>query len=665
MRQQKIVPNTYKNMKRKMKTKKKRVAGTIDNKDLAYKYKLFSDLMAYIPDVIYFKDNKGRLLMVNKAYARGLKIPVKNIIGKTDFDFFPKKRAEMMTKDDQYVLKGGKPIIDKIERATRPDGIDNYVSTTKIPRYDDQGKIIGLIGITRDITRRMQLEQIRKEKVHIEKKVEILEGMNRFKSEFISSVSHELRTPLAIIKQLVTLVSNETVGEINNKQKEILTKTKNNIERLKKIIDEVLDISRIERGTLKFHYALVNLNDLVEDSADFFKELTKDRGITLDYDLPQRQVNLFIDGDRINQVLFNLIDNAIKFTEEGEIKVEVKVFETKVRIGVVDTGVGIAKPGMTELFNKFAQVSEIASAEKKGIGLGLSLAKELVERHGGEIWVESKLGVGSKFYFTLPRFYKRDILDTHIKEKINNSLDRGKPIYFISVLIVNYREFKRMIKVKPKKLFTDLEDIIDQTFSEVCKFKKEKPQIVTIDIRNGECGIIFPNTTEKKAIMVSEVVRDRIKTYFAKHKVRGVFTTVGVMPYSEQSKALIARKLPANIHMKEIYIGSKQRRFERVLYEPGVDIMLSEDLAESSETVDISKGGVCIITKASLKADSEVNIKFELPKNKKVIQTKARVAWIRNLDRVFGESIARRKVGLEFIKLKTKDRRFLLKELKS
>jgi len=637
----------------------------IDNKDLVYKYRLFSDLMEHIPDVIYFKDNKGRLLMVNKAYARGLKMPVKNIIGKTDFDFFPKKRAEMMTKDDQHVLKEGKPIIDKIERATRPDGIDNYVSTTKIPRYDDQGKIIGLVGITRDITRRMQLEQIRKEKVHIEKKVEMLEGMNRFKSEFISAVSHELRTPLAIIKQLVTLVSNETVGEINSKQKEILTKTKNNIERLKKIIDEVLDISRIERGTLKFHYALVNLNDLVEDSADFFKELTGDRGINLDYDLPQKQVNLFIDGDRITQVLFNLIDNALKFTEEkGRIKVEVKVFETKVRIGVIDTGVGITKPGMAELFNKFSQVSNIASAEKKGIGLGLSLAKELVERHGGEIWVESKLGVGSKFYFTLPRFYRRDILDAHIKEKINKSLDSGKSVYFISILIVNYREFKRRIKVKPKKLFKDLEGIIDQVFSEVCRFKKEKPQTVTMDIRNGECDIIFPNTTEKKAIMVSEAVKNRIKAYFIKHKIKGVFTTVGVMAYPKSGKPSVARKLPANIHMKEIYIGSKQRRFKRILYEPGVDIMLSEDLTESSETVDISKGGVCIITKAFLRADSEVNIKFELSKSKKVIQTKARVAWIRNLDRVFGESINRRKVGLEFIKLKTKDRRFLLKELK-
>jgi len=650
-------------MKKSTKIKKKKAVATIDSKDLSYKYKLFSDLMDHIPDVIYFKDRKGRLLMVNKAYIKGLKTTAKKVIGKTDFDFFSKKRAEKMLKDDQKVLKSGKPVIDKIERATRHDGIDNYVSTTKIPRYDNKGKVIGLVGITRDITRRMQLEQIWKDKVKIEKKVEMLEGMNRLKSEFISSVSHELRTPLAIIKQLVSLMADGIVGEINHKQKEILSKTKNNIKRLKKIIDEVLDISRIERGALKFNYALINLKDLIEESADFFKGIAKDRGIDLTYKLPRKQVNIFIDCDRVNQIIFNLIDNAIKFTEsEGKIKIEIKVFETKVRIGVIDTGIGINKAGMKELFNKFVQVSQSADAEKKGIGLGLSLAKELVERHGGEIWVESKLGVGSKFYFTLPRFYRLDILDDSVKNKINNLLDKGKTIYFISVLIVNYREFQLRTKVKSKKLFKDLENIIDQVFSEVCKDKK-KSQIVKMDIKNGQCNIIFPNATEKKAMIVSDMVKERTRDYFSEIKVEDVFITVGVMPYPTPDESLEVKKLPANIHIKEMYIGSKMRRIKRIPYEPHVDIMLSKNLIESSKTIDISIGGVCIVTKVTLAADSEIDIKFELPKNKIIICTKARVTWIKNLERLPKENFIRSKVGLEFIKLKPKDRNLLLKEL--
>ena len=651
-------------MKKPIKTKKK-VKTAINSQDLVYKYKLFSDLMEHTPDVIYFKDNKGRILMVNKAYTKGLKTTVKKVIGKTDFDFFSKKRAEVMAKDDEQVLKDGKLIIDKIERATRHDGIDNYVSTTKVPRYDDKGKIVGLIGITRDITRRMHLEQVWKEKVRIEKKVEMLEGMNRLKSEFISSVSHELRTPLAIIKQLVSLIYDGTVGEINSKQKEILMKTGNNIKRLKKIIDEVLDISRIERGALKFNYTLINLNDLIEESADFFKGIAKDRGIDLSYKVPNKQVNIFIDCDRVNQIIFNLIDNAIKFTEDqGKIRIEIKILETKVRIGVIDTGIGVTKAGMNELFNKFVQVSQKASAEKKGIGLGLSLVKELVERHGGEIWVESKLGVGSKFYFTLPRFYKLDILDNNIKDQINNLLDKGKTIYFISVLIINYREFKFRTKVKSKKLFNDLEDIIDQVFSEVCKFKGKKPQIVKMDTVNGQCNIIFPNATEEKAIIVSEMVKDRIKNYFSEHQVKNIFVTVGIMPYPTPDESLTTKRLPANIHIKEMYIGSKIRRFKRISYEPNVDIILSKDEIEPSKAVDISRGGICLVTKISLAVDSEVDIKFELPRNRQFIQTKARVAWVKNLDRCPKEKFDRNKIGLEFIKLKTKIRQIFLKESK-
>ncbi|MDP8290532.1 MAG: ATP-binding protein [Candidatus Susulua stagnicola] len=651
-------------MKKPIKTKKK-VKTAINSQDLVYKYKLFSDLMEHTPDVIYFKDNKGRILMVNKAYTKGLKTTVKKVIGKTDFDFFSKKRAEVMAKDDEQVLKDGKLIIDKIERATRHDGIDNYVSTTKVPRYDDKGKIVGLIGITRDITRRMHLEQVWKEKVRIEKKVEMLEGMNRLKSEFISSVSHELRTPLAIIKQLVSLIYDGTVGEINSKQKEILMKTGNNIKRLKKIIDEVLDISRIERGALKFNYTLINLNDLIEESADFFKGIAKDRGIDLSYKVPNKQVNIFIDCDRVNQIIFNLIDNAIKFTEDqGKIRIEIKILETKVRIGVIDTGIGVTKAGMNELFNKFVQVSQKASAEKKGIGLGLSLVKELVERHGGEIWVESKLGVGSKFYFTLPRFYKLDILDNNIKDQINNLLDKGKTIYFISVLIINYREFKFRTKVKSKKLFNDLEDIIDQVFSEVCKFKGKKPQIVKMDTVNGQCNIIFPNATEEKAIIVSEMVKDRIKNYFSEHQVKNIFVTVGIMPYPTPDESLTTKRLPANIHIKEMYIGSKIRRFKRISYEPNVDIILSKDEIEPSKAVDISRGGICLVTKISLAVDSEVDIKFELPRNRQFIQTKARVAWVKNLDRCPKEKFDRNKIGLEFIKLKTKIPQIFLKELK-
>ncbi len=396
-------------MKKKTKINQRKAKRLINYKDLAYKYKLLSDFMNYITDVIYFKDKKGRLIMVNQAHARGLGLKPEEVVGKTDFDIFPKKRAEIMAKDDMYVLKTGKPIIDKIERATRPDGVDNYVTTTKIPRYDKEGKIIGLMGITRDITHRMQLERLREEKERIAKKLEGLEEVNRMKTEFISVVSHELRTPLAIIKEAVMLISDEIPGAINDKQKKLLIKAEDNIERLKDVVEELLDTSRIESDRLKLHYSRVNLNDLVQNSSDFFKKMAHDKSLALDYRPPKEQINISIDAARIKQVLSILINNAIKFTEEnGRIKIELKVLETKIRIGVMDTGIGIAKQDLPKLFNRFVHVSKIPGRVRKGVGLGLFIAKGLIEKHGGEIWAESELGVGSKFYFTLPHFIQKN-----------------------------------------------------------------------------------------------------------------------------------------------------------------------------------------------------------------------------------------------------------------
>ncbi|UCH12037.1 MAG: PAS domain-containing protein [Candidatus Omnitrophota bacterium] len=634
--------------------------------DLVYKYKLLSYFVDHIPDVIYFKDKKGKLIMVNQAHAKGLGLKPKEVVGKTDFDFFSKKRAKMMTKDDIYVMRTGKPIIDKIERATRADGADNYVTTTKIPQYDDKGKIIGLMGITRDITRRMQFEYLKQEKARIKKKLEVLEELNKLKSEFVAAVSHELRTPLSIIKQLVMLIFNETTGPINKKQRETLKRTKDNIERLKKIVDELLDISKIERGRFKLHYSLVNLNDLLKDSLGFFKKFSQDKGIVLDYHLPRKEINIFIDVERTNQVLSNLIDNAIKFTEQnGKILVEVKVMENKVRIGVIDTGIGIAKGDLPRLFNKFVQVSKNSNEQRKGIGLGLSLVRELVERQGGEIWVESKLGVGSKFYFTLPRFNEPEVLDKQIKGRINNLLDKDISVYFINLIIVNFKELKKAILIRPRRMFKDLEVIIDGTLKQTCQSNIERPQqIVLTDIQNGKCNVIFSGITEKKANQVFNLLKDKIKKYLIKNKVKDAFVALGILSYPHRAGPSAAEQIPAKIYIKKINIGLEKRRFKRVLYETDIEILHPEDKTGSSQTVDISEGGICFVTDNLLETDSQIKIRLEFPKSKKTIYTKAHVAWRKMMERLPGQPTNRYKLGLEFINLKNKDREILRKELK-
>lgn len=629
-------------------------------------YKLLSDLMDRVPDVIYFKDTQGRLIMVNQAHAKGLGLKPEKVVGKTDFDIFPKERAEKMAKDDMYVITTGKPIIDKIERATRADGIDNYVSTTKIPRYDDKGKIIGLIGITRDITSRMQFEHLREEKARIAKKLETLEELNKLKSEFVSVVSHELRTPLAIIKDVIMLLIDGIVGPIKEKQKDLLTRAKDNIMRLNKIIEQLLDTSRIEGGRLKLHYSLVNLNDLLMDSSGFFKRSADEKGVDLEYNLPRSQINIFIDAERINQVITNLINNAIKFTEQnGKIKVEVKIFETKVRVGVIDTGIGIAKQDLPKIFNKFVQLSTRSQAEREGFGLGLSIAKELVEKNGGEIWVESKLGVGSKFYFTLPRFYTDKVLSKDIRDKINNLLEKNLPIYLINLLVVNYTEFKKRLNIEPRKLFEDLRAIIEGTFKKFCYPGRKELQIILKDYERVECGILFPKAKEGGATKFCNLLKDRINKYFTKNKLENVFINLGILSYPSKFHPITTQQLLGNVNIKKICIGLEIRRFPRILYRVDIEILLPGNQIESFQTIDISEGGVCLVTERKLETDAQIQIRLKLLKRKESLCVRACVAWIKAIEELPKGSANKYRLGLEFINLKNRDKKIISKFIKS
>jgi PAS domain S-box-containing protein len=636
-----------------------------DFKELKDKYQLLRDLMDFIPDVIYFKDKKGRFVMVNQAHAKGLGVKPDALVGKTDFDLFSKIRAKKMAQDDAQVISTGKPIIDKIERATRPDGVDNYVSTTKIPRYDAKGRIVGLIGITRDITRRMQFERLKKDKLSIEKKLESLEELSVMKTEFISTISHELRTPLAVIKQLVTMVFNEVVGKIDHKQKEVLKKTLDNVERLRKIIDDLLDMSRIERNTLKLHYSLVDIVDLIKDSASFFIESAEEKNIVLTYAYPKKPVNIFIDVDRIRQVISNLISNAIKFTMDGgKIKVEVKVLEDRVRIGVIDTGIGIARSDLPLIFNKFTQVSKIIGAENKGVGLGLSISKELVERHKGDIWVESQAGVGSKFYFTLLRFYTLDMLDKSIRSKVTNLIKSGVSVHFISISILNFNEFKRRLKVGAKILFKDLHAILDQALKETKGGDADKPRMTVVNPRVGNFSIILPGTIDRQAVKIYGLLRRKIKEYFINNKIDDVFITIGSLSYSQ--KILSHNKnLPAfPFSTKEIYIGSEMRRFNRASLKTHIKLYLPNGKVELPESIDVSIGGICLATKYLLKTDSQLKVSFVFPENEKfVISAKARVAWIKKIGSLFGKDSDKYKVGLEFLNLESKYKKFIARKL--
>ncbi|MBN1125834.1 MAG: PAS domain-containing protein [Sedimentisphaerales bacterium] len=233
---------------------------------------------------------------------------------------------------------------------------------------------------------------------------DVLREHDRLKSEFVSTVSHELRTPLCIFKNIVSNAMAGVMGKVSHKLYESLRMADKSIDRLSRIISDFLDISKIEAGTLKLHRDELSIQALVNEVVESLDELAAAKGIDIIPHMPRHELTVSADRDRIIQVLTNLIGNAIKFIPvNGTIEVNVVESDQEVEITVKDDGPGLAREEMEKIFDRFVQIHQIAGAGEHGTGLGLAITKELVEMHGGRIWVESAPAQGCRFCFTLPK----------------------------------------------------------------------------------------------------------------------------------------------------------------------------------------------------------------------------------------------------------------------
>ncbi|MCF7873330.1 MAG: PAS domain-containing protein [Candidatus Omnitrophica bacterium] len=643
--------------KKKYKKQKRKLVKGSKTEDLV---RLFTELMDNIPDVIYFKDKSGKIVLVNKAYARGLGITPDEVIGKTDFDIFPKSRAQMMQKDDLWVIKNKKPIIDKVERATRPDGQDNYSSTTKIPRFDKKGSVIGLIGITRDITRRRRLEQLEEDKHQMQRKIKSLKEINKLKSEFISIVSHELRTPLAIINQVVMVLLDGLVGKLNKKQKDIIIKAKNSVNRLSNMINKLLDVSRMQRGVLELHYGLIDLKNLLKDLGGSFQEFAKKKGIIINYDFCSEDINLFCDPERLSQIVSNLIDNAIKFCEEkSTITIELRKLATKVRIGVIDQGIGIDKTKINKIFDKFSQVSGLARSNKEGVGLGLSLVKDLVKKHKGEVWVESKLGSGSKFYFTLPLIYKFQLTNNKIVDIINNALAKDLSVYLIEVIIIKSKKGTSGRYTVKKDFYNKIKEIVQKAIINYKDKNKIDICIVGDDYKKRTISIASVDKTNKKSIKFCNLLREKLKKVLAKEAAKDVFINLGTMSYPKESRQVVPRQLASSFSIQKIFTGKEIRRSKRFRYQATLNFNLSDKKRGAAETIDISKGGLCFKNGKKLKKGDKIEVELMVLNKKERLNLVGQVAWVARAEEDSKGFARYYKIGIEFSKLNQKERKII------
>lgn len=358
----------------------------MEKQQISYDKERTEIVLSHVADGLIVVDEEGRVLMMNDTAENIFGQPLKNKAGKHVMEDLTESHMVALSRDLSSSVH------DWVEKEVEVKGIDEtkHILKSSIALvHNDKGKIVGLISVLSDITKQKEVE--------------------RLKKDFISHMTHEMRTPLVAIKQALSIMLDRTAGDINDQQEKMLHIMHRNMERLSSFVDDLLDVQKLESGKLVINQEVFNLKPIIDDAINSLQAWADNKGIEIRSNIVHQLPEVYIDPDRILQVLINLISNAIKFTDRGgrvniNVSIPFKKEDEKhfLKVSVTDTGCGIAREDMDKLFKKFEQVGEKKFTGVRGSGIGLYITKTLVEMHGGKIWVESQPGVGSKFTFTLP-----------------------------------------------------------------------------------------------------------------------------------------------------------------------------------------------------------------------------------------------------------------------
>lgn len=380
--------------------------------------KFMQTILDTIPISIFWKDRQSNFVGCNLQFAKTLGLDATEmIIGKNDWDFSATEaEAIAYRQDDQEVMAGDLLKLGIIETLTLPNGEQKWLETHKAPLKDWAENVVGVVGMFQDITLRKQTE------LQLQQSHEELLRATQLKNEFLANMSHELRTPLNAILGMSEVLQEQIWGELNKKQLKAIATIERSGEHLLALINDILDLSKVTSGMMELRLNPVSVTHLCNTSLSLIRPQALKQKIQLNLDLPKNIGTANIDERRIQQVLLNLLTNAVKFTPEGGVvrlqvasscagqwqgtaKIPPQLQTTPdswILFQVVDTGIGIAATDLPRLFQSFIQIDSALNRQYKGTGLGLALVKQLVTLHGGETFVSSELGQGSCFTVALP-----------------------------------------------------------------------------------------------------------------------------------------------------------------------------------------------------------------------------------------------------------------------
>lgn len=437
---------------------------------------LLDGILNNIPVYLYVKDPEDdfRYLYWNKAFAEHSKIPASRAIGRTDFEIFPERAdAERFRRDDLELIRTHERI-DMQETYVAATGETRIVQTLKalVPM---EGREPLLIGISWDITNFQNIEQeLIKARIKAEQS-------DRLKTAFLANMSHEIRTPLnAIVGFSNLLPSAETLEE----EKLYSSIINQNSEILLQLINDILDLSKIEAGTLEYVRQPMNLGEICRNIYQIHKDRVQE-GVILILDNQDEDLIIEEDRNRIAQVITNFLTNAGKFTLSGEIRFGFKVNNQCIRFYVKDTGIGIAPDKVGHIFDRFVKLNSFA----QGTGLGLAICRMIIEKIGGEIGATSEIGKGSTFYFTIPYKESSDdriaFSEASETKYISHTIKRMQKIKKILVaedVDSNFVLIKNMIGKDYTLLWTK------DGFEAVEMYKQFQPDLILMDIKMPRMG---------------------------------------------------------------------------------------------------------------------------------------------------------------------------------
>jgi len=502
-------------------------------------------------------------------YARGLNDKIikeaKSILGQKD----PKEVAV-------WVVQHGEPLliedIEKDGRFLKRNGKKYCTNSLLSVPLKARGEVIGVLNVNnkkdksifnkRDLDIMVTLADevsiaIQNNRLYedLTSANERLKDLDQLKTDFVANVSHELNTPLGISKYLLSIIEKGTAGAVTDKQREYLVLIQSNIDRLTRLIDNLLNLSRLESGRFELKREPKALEDIVKEAVVTFRAQAASKFINLKTSLPKGLPDVYIDHDRIVQVFVNLIANAMKFTpDKGRIIVSAQLLKKNrladnavldfVEVSVEDTGPGISAEDIDKLFVKFQRIPQKLDAAKvKGTGLGLAITKEIVEAHSGRIWIESEPGSGAKFFFTLPVYDEEFFFVEYLDKQIVKASDTKGNVCLLAFDLASIMGFKQ--RFTPAQF----EAVVEQLYKTAKENIRRPTDLVVRQKSKNRILIAADADKAGAAVLIERIVKDLSKKKIKDKDDRQISVAIRAVPLFFPNDGSIAVDLLKKLDM--------------------------------------------------------------------------------------------------------------------